>query len=1042
MKKSNRIACLLLVGLLTVQCLCMPAYALEDDTFIEIDEQIQEISDEDEVLTDGDDNLSRDVDDISDFGNITSEPDSDIINSGYEDVTPIPDQDSEEPDCNSDEAEDTPQIEVESVDFTLDPTSLSLSDSDFSNNTCNKTVIVSFTSAIASADDLTVTPTNPSLVEIGSKTLSEDGMSANVSVTIRNRNLTVSTRTEITFSYGDKSKVVPVSITFIPKAYPAAPKLDGKSGSTSTGSMSSVTGETKLYEGEYYYLTSGTKNAQIFYSVSQSKWQQAFFDYDDESGSYTVKQDYQDSVFEYGYEGALVANDKLFTRAGSEISTNLYTVALKGGMDLASSLLNSSAVFKVKYIRSDDWGDVIEEDRSYYDPNSDNYSSPGITISSDDNIPEGVWIPTRMFNVDDTTYTGAKITIPDLRVYFGNKLLTPSKDYTVSYSNNINVENKNTEKPPTLKINLRGNYQGSKSFPFTIFPKKLDEAGNDNRFDLSPIYVTTGTLVNDPKPVITYDGRKLVVGKDIEILGYTLDGGKTRIDRISTEYFGEDENIRSYALVINGLNNEAGQYNGNYSGIKILTDAVIVINSDSVVTMDKVKIGKIGNQNILVEDPSSQLCPRPTITYMDKELPQTAFTYEWGPNNTSGTGRVSVVGNGVREGYGLTIGEKTYYFVGSKSATFRISGVPMSKVSIKSIPSSKYTYTGSAVKPDEFHSSVVCGNLISPTYTLKEGTDYKVTYKRNIDAGIATATLRGLGGFSGSRTISFQINPASVSDYTVAFADTSAKGVFPYASGGVKPKVTVTNNSDGSILSAKDYKVTYDNNKSVNTGAKVYVKGTRNITGSFSPLSFTIKAASISDCTMELHDMIVSAGNNKYKQKPVILNTYGQALKPGKDYEQITDSCYTYAADTIISRKNKNVREDNISVSAGTQVTKYDIIPAGTVINITVTGKENYIGNDSNNPAKLIGSYKIAQARIDTLKFKIASEEFSGSPIRPVKSSIEVNGITGAYRDTYEIVKYGTNTNVGVGSVTIRGIGDYIGTKTISFKITRAKSSN
>lgn len=46
---------------------------------------------------------------------------------------------------------------------------------------------------------------------------------------------------------------------------------------------------------------------------------------------------------------------------------------------------------------------------------------------------------------------------------------------------------------------------------------------------------------------------------------------------------------------------------------------------------------------------------------------------------------------------------------------------------------------------------------------LVEGTDYKVTYANNINAGTATATITGLGVYVGSFTIDFTISPAVMS---------------------------------------------------------------------------------------------------------------------------------------------------------------------------------------------------------------------------------------------------------------------------------------
>lgn len=934
-----------------------------------------------------------------------------------------------------------PQGEGEVTSITLDKTTISLVDDDFTGAKYSTTIVATITPAEAATDTVEVVSENSSLVSIGSKNLSENKLTVNITVNKPQSGGTISTK--VNFKLGDASASTDITMKVRAMVFPAAPQLDGKNGVSSVALIGSAA-TINVYEGEYYYLKSSTKDAQIFYTTGSPNWN-SFLTFNSTTKTYSVNPSYASTVFEYGNNGALVAGKAPITTEGP---IYLYTIAVKGTLDYSDT--NSTAVFKLNYILGDRWGDIIEEDREFYVPYSKDPLNPGKIITSpaseyygkDDGtivgIPNGVWIPANMFSPENTTYTGSKITIPDLRVYYRNRLLNASTDYTVTYADNINVANQGTTKMPSVKIKLKGNYSGSATFAFTIFPKPYNESDNDNRFDISPIYLGTGTSNTSPKPSVSYDGRKLALGKDYMIKGYTLDGGATIYDRVSTEGFDEGENIRSYGLVIEGLNNQAGTGNGNYYGIKTISGAAIVLNSDSIITMDKVSIAKIPTMSVDVENPSNTLKPQPKITYKKKQLPITAFVYSYGPNNTAGKGRVTVTGLGIEEGRGLEIEGKTYYFVGSKSSSFTIKGIPMSKVTIKDIPAQ--TYTGSAIKPEDFHGTLKCGNLLDGTLTLNEGVDYKVSYKNNKNAGTATATFKGLGAFTGTRTKTFTINPAPFTNYELRFKDSSTGGVFPYAKGGVKPAIEVykTVNGTDQILSAKNYVVTYRNNTSVGN-ASVTVEPILNLTGGSRALSYTITPASISGCTMSVSDKIASKKAGKFIQKPTIYNAYGQKLKAGTDYVALSESSYTYGEDAVISQKSGKNTVNGIKVYAGEQVSKYDIVPAGTVINITVIGKGNYAGSTT-QPATLTGSYKIAKAKIKSLKFKIYSKQFTGYQIRPVKSDIYVNGSNSSGRAYYEIVSYGVNTSVGTGTVTVRGIGDYVGTKTISFKIKKAKN--
>ncbi|MBE6740931.1 MAG: hypothetical protein E7570_01370 [Ruminococcaceae bacterium] len=65
------------------------------------------------------------------------------------------------------------------------------------------------------------------------------------------------------------------------------------------------------------------------------------------------------------------------------------------------------------------------------------------------------------------------------------------------------------------------------------------------------------------------------------------------------------------------------------------------------------------------------------------------------------------------------------------------------------------TYSGKAIKP-------------SPTVkysgqTLKKGTDYTLTYSANTNVGTATVTVTGKGDYTGTKKLTFKINPKGTS---------------------------------------------------------------------------------------------------------------------------------------------------------------------------------------------------------------------------------------------------------------------------------------
>lgn len=84
----------------------------------------------------------------------------------------------------------------------------------------------------------------------------------------------------------------------------------------------------------------------------------------------------------------------------------------------------------------------------------------------------------------------------------------------------------------------------------------------------------------------------------------------------------------------------------------------------------------------------------------------------------------------------------------------------ISKCKIK-LSSTSLTETGKAVKPK-----------VTVTYgekTLKQGTDYKLSYSKNVSPGVASVTVTGIGAhYKSTKKLSFKIKPKKVSGFKVS----------------------------------------------------------------------------------------------------------------------------------------------------------------------------------------------------------------------------------------------------------------------------------
>ena len=114
------------------------------------------------------------------------------------------------------------------------------------------------------------------------------------------------------------------------------------------------------------------------------------------------------------------------------------------------------------------------------------------------------------------------------------------------------------------------------------------------------------------------------------------------------------------------------------------------------------------------------------------------------------------------------------------------------------------TYTGKALKP----APVVKYNGT----TLTKGTDYTVSYKNNTKVGTATVTVKGKGNYTGSRKVTFKINPKG----------TTISKVTPG-----KKKLTVTWKKQTKQVSG--YQIQYGTKKDFSNAKKVTVSGAKTV---------------------------------------------------------------------------------------------------------------------------------------------------------------------------------------------------------------------
>lgn len=287
-------------------------------------------------------------------------------------------------------------------------------------------------------------------------------------------------------------------------------------------------------------------------------------------------------------------------------------------------------------------------------------------------------------------------------------------------------------------------------------------------------------------------------------------------------------------------------------------------------------------------------------------------------------------------------------------------GKPISDTKI-TLSTTSYTYSGSAKKPSV---TVKAGST-----KLKSGTDYKVTYSNNTNAGTASVKISGIGKYGGSKTVKFTINKKSITSMTTSIPQAE----YTYTKSKIQPIVTVKNGSKKLTLNT-DYTVSYTKNVNVGT-ATITTKGKGNYNGTLTK-TFKIKAKSIKALD---YNQLQSYTYDGVAKKPILLMYYKSTV---------------LVKDTDFTIKYKN------NTNAGTAT-------------MEVTGKGNYSEGRT-------FTFPIRKA---TQTISATTEVVKGYSAIGTKTGLNVSGIKGGAKVTYSSNDTKVATVSSNGAVTIKGAG-------------------
>lgn len=564
--------------------------------------------------------------------------------------------------------------------------------------------------------------------------------------------------------------------------------------------------QEKSFSGEY-----GTRLSEITLPGGWSWQNPDFFVGDVTSDGRTFHAEYD----------AAANNGNYKSETGAEItvtvtSRSIKAAEIKAVLDQESYLLTGTPITPVVAITDSIFGtDVTLKESSDYTvtySDNDKEGTGRVIVTGIGNYTDTLELPFEIkmapydialaeihLNPEKAVYTGEAIE-PDVTVILGDTTLQSGKDYTLTYSNNVN--------PGFGTVTVTGTgsegtftYYNEQTVSFYIAPGnwQLEEAIYGSR--LSEVKLPEGWTWQNPESFVgnvsetgnsfeavysSADGQleetaeftvkvlpenindtgRITISVEKENLSYDngnrvrptisiTDGmlEKTLTENVDYKWTTENDTAAGTALLtIEGTGNYTGSFSDTYEISKAENHLEISADklADSVLRMIIGQNPVFLNIDYLGDGELSLKSESETVA-----LSETAA-------DASGKlgGKVTAVGLG-ETSVTVSVAESQNYKAVSRTITVIVEPVSLTDAAIL-LSGEPFVYTGSQIKPDV---TVAIGDLV-----LTKDRDYTVEFGENIHAGehAGSVTITGIGNYCGSAETNFTIekavNPAVLSD--------------------------------------------------------------------------------------------------------------------------------------------------------------------------------------------------------------------------------------------------------------------------------------
>lgn len=307
---------------------------------------------------------------------------------------------------------------------------------------------------------------------------------------------------------------------------------------------------------------------------------------------------------------------------------------------------------------------------------------------------------------------------------------------------------------------------------------------------------------------------------------------------------------------------------------------------------------------------------------------------------------------------------------------------------------------------------------------IPEEPDYEIVgYRDNVNAGTGIVIIRGLGNYTGTREVPFNIIAPDVSeDFLIADIPDQT-----FTNGPIEPKVSVSlavGEGEEEIqipLTEDDYAVEYENNVNVGTATAI-IKGTGNFGGE-KRVNFTIVPKVIGteegmDSEMTLAAIEDQLYTGKGVTPDVDLRFHSQAAAQADE----PDGDNNGGNDEVTGDDGRLVLGKDYTLSYLTNVL------VGTA-SVTIIGTGNYSGNIQTQ-FRILGPMDLADVS------SIPAQPYTGSAVTP-KPEVSLAGKRLTEGEDYTL-SYEDNIAQGTAKIIITGMGEwYTGEKIVTFDIAR-----